>query len=92
VWRGGTRILVGSRRPVFTRSNNTINGAMEEMADVGDGLMSPANSNRAAKATCMEELSRPCDDVRDLRVALVVGARRRHQGRARPRQSMSPTT
>jgi hypothetical protein len=38
----------------------------EEMADVEDDLMSPANGNGAAKATHKEELGRPCGSVRDL--------------------------
>jgi hypothetical protein len=58
--RGGARISADSRRPVFTRSNNAINGAAEEMVGVGDGLMRPTIRNGAAKATHMEELGRPC--------------------------------
>jgi hypothetical protein len=38
----------------------------EEMADVGEDLMSPANGNGAAKATRMEELGRPYGGARDL--------------------------
>jgi hypothetical protein len=47
---------------VFTRSNNVINGAAEEMTDVGNDLMSLASGNKAVKATHMEELGCPCGD------------------------------
>jgi hypothetical protein len=37
--RGGARISAGSRCPMFTRSNNVINGAAEEMTGVGNDLI-----------------------------------------------------
>jgi hypothetical protein len=67
-----------------------MNGAAEEMADVGEDLMSPANGNGAMKATRMEELGRPYGGARDLRAAPVVGAQRRQRGQTRPRRSTGP--
>jgi hypothetical protein len=45
----------------------------EEMADDREDLMSPANGNRAAKASRMEELGRLYGGARDLQAAPVVG-------------------
>jgi hypothetical protein len=58
---------------VFCRSTNAINGVAEEMADDREDLMSPANGNRAAKASRMEELGRLYGGARDLQAAPVVG-------------------
>jgi hypothetical protein len=91
-WCGGIRISADTRCSVFSRSNNAINGATEEMADVGEDLISPANGNGAAKATRMEELGRPYGGVRDLRAAPVVGVQRRHRGQTRPRRSTGPAS